>query len=373
MSVVRPSACLFCTFKQAAKRVEPTSRRYLHASPVRSRPRQKPSDSQKPTVIPTAKQSPLDQLEPLKEEDIKKNFTPQQAEAIEQTQKHLKFDDKFKSGTIENNKPWTMPYFQDLSEVDPLADKPVKAPWTSLDENARLKTDDEFNEDIVRLMQNLPEDEKKADEVFQSFLDNTRILVGKESAEYGPRSATAPSFPTMKRDEVRTGLLEAYTGKKAPTHTTLSKTASSKNDKGDSRDRKGGSQGSFGQEISPGLIRLMQMTGLSEQAISNLKVKSIISHRVVNQTRLGKIQKMYWLSIAGNGQGLLGIGEGKSEESAEGMIQSQYRAIRNMQPIKRYERRTIFGDVTGKSGATELELYARPPGMLHIANVLNGH
>jgi ribosomal protein S5 len=34
-----------------------------------------------------------------------------------------------------------------------------------------------------------------------------------------------------------------------------------------------------------------------------------------------------------------------------------------MRPIKRYEQRTIFGTVSGKVGATELELYARPPGM----------
>jgi small subunit ribosomal protein S5 len=34
-----------------------------------------------------------------------------------------------------------------------------------------------------------------------------------------------------------------------------------------------------------------------------------------------------------------------------------------MQPILRYEKRTIFGEVNGKVSATELELYARPPGM----------
>lgn len=33
-----------------------------------------------------------------------------------------------------------------------------------------------------------------------------------------------------------------------------------------------------------------------------------------------------------------------------------------MQPILRYEDRTIFGDVEGKVGAVELKLMTRPPG-----------
>jgi small subunit ribosomal protein S5 len=88
-----------------------------------------------------------------------------------------------------------------------------------------------------------------------------------------------------------------------------------------------------------------------------------VNHAVVNQTRLGKVRKTYVLSIAGNGKGLLGIGEGKSEEPTEARTQSQYRAIRNMQPIPRYEQRTIYGDVKGKVGAVELQLMTRPPGM----------
>lgn len=364
MSVARPSACLFCTFKQAAKRSEPTSRRYLHVSPVRSRQEHKPTDGNQPAVTATPSDHPVKNVKQLPQEHIKQNFTPEQAEAIKQTQKHLKFDKKFEEATARNTRPWTMPYFQDLSEVDPLADKPVKSPWSSLDENARLKTDDELNEDIARFMQNIPADDEKAAEAFQTFLDTNRILVGKESAEYSPRSATAPSFPTMKRDEVRAGLMEAYYGIKSEKSETTTVASSDKNGKTGTKDKRGATEGSFGQEISPALVRLMQMTGYNELEISKLRVKAIISHRVVNQTRLGKIQKMYWLSIAGNGHGLLGIGEGKSEESAEGLIQSQYRAIRNMQPIKRYEKRTIFGDVSGKSGATELELYARPPGSL---------
>ena len=90
--------------------------------------------------------------------------------------------------------------------------------------------------------------------------------------------------------------------------------------------------------------------------------KTLVVHRVSNQTKMGKIHSMYFLTIAGNGDGLLGVGEGKSVEPAEGRKQSVLSAIRNMKPIPRYENRTIFGDLEQKVGATKVQLFARPPG-----------
>lgn len=231
-----------------------------------------------------------------------------------------------------------MEYTQDMTEVDPVLDKPVRQPWTNLDDNSRLKTDDELDEDIVKFMMNMPENQDQAEDALQKFLDTNRITIGKETAEFSPRTAMAPDNSQVFKED-----------------------AVSKEQQKQKRDRKKpGADAS--EEVSPALVRLMQMTGMSQQQIASLRVKSIISHRVVNQTRLGKIQKQYWLSVAGNQNGLLGIGEGKSEEAAEGLVQSQYRAIRNMVPIMRYENRTTFGDIKGKVGATELELSARPPG-----------
>lgn len=115
--------------------------------------------------------------------------------------------------------------------------------------------------------------------------------------------------------------------------------------------------------MTDGLKSLLLATGYTERQVSNLQTKTLVSRSVVNQTRLGKVRRAYRLSIAGNGNGLLGIGEAKSDEAADAKIQSQYRAIRNMQPIPRYENRTIFGDVKGKVGATSLQLMHRPPGM----------
>lgn len=123
-------------------------------------------------------------------------------------------------------------------------------------------------------------------------------------------------------------------------------------------------------ELTDSQKKLMAVTGLSANDLKQIQTKVLVSHRVVNQTRLGKIQKAYVLVVAGNKNGLLGIGEGKSEEAPAAREQAEYRAIRSMQPVPRYERRTIFGDVKGKVAGTELILMNRPPGMYSIEQLL---
>jgi small subunit ribosomal protein S5 len=110
------------------------------------------------------------------------------------------------------------------------------------------------------------------------------------------------------------------------------------------------------------MLRLSQQTGLDIEAIRKLRTKMLVTHRVVNQTRMGKIQSLYFLTIAGNGDGMLGIGEGKAAEDEDGRRQAMMNAIRNMKPVPRYEGRTIFGESEAKIGATIVQLSTRPPG-----------
>lgn len=92
------------------------------------------------------------------------------------------------------------------------------------------------------------------------------------------------------------------------------------------------------------------------------RVKTLVTHRVVNQTRLGKIASVYNLCVAGNEKGMVGIGEGKAAEGDEAVRVARLNAIRNMVPVLRYENRTIYGDIKGKVGASVVELGARRPG-----------
>lgn len=343
MSTARASRCLFCSFRQTTKRQATSiTRRRLHISPP-NRQSNNGNENQDESEA-----HHLDKIRKLTNEEIKQNYTPSQAAAIEATQSHLKFDDEYKRTTTKSKGSWKMGYVEDLTEIDPVLDKPVRAPWSNLDDNQRLKTEAEFDEDIMNFMQTMPKDKREAAGALQRFIDTNRITVGKESAEFNPRSAISPDTSKVFKDKME--------------EKQMQKDARLTGDKDRDAAAAASSEGSVTSEISPGLMRLIQMSGMSEKEVAQLRVKCVLSHRVVNQTRLGKIQKMYWLAVAGNGNGLLGIGEGKSEEAAEGMIQSQYRAIRNMVPIQRYENRTIYGEVRGKEGAVELKLMARPPG-----------
>lgn len=116
------------------------------------------------------------------------------------------------------------------------------------------------------------------------------------------------------------------------------------------------------EEEDPHMLRLSQQTGLTKEQIRKIRVKNLVTHRVVNQTRMGKIQSLYFLTIAGNQEGMLGIGEGKAAEDEDGRRQAMMNAIRNMKPIARYEERTIYGEVEAKVGASVVKLSARPPG-----------
>lgn len=112
-----------------------------------------------------------------------------------------------------------------------------------------------------------------------------------------------------------------------------------------------------------GLRRVAAETGLDQQQLKKFRVKQLVFRRVVNQTRMGKIPSMYNLTVVGNGEGLIGIGEGKSAEMNDSSRQAMLNALRNMKPIQRYENRTIFGKIVKKVGGTTVEITAKPPGM----------
>ncbi|KIW99976.1 uncharacterized protein Z518_10904 [Rhinocladiella mackenziei CBS 650.93] len=334
MSVARSSECLFCLFSRSF-RPSSIARRQFHSSPIQQK--RKPRFA---SVKATANQLDINRIAkefPSENGAIPQQYSPEQRAAIEAAQKLID-PEKLEKQTGMRTDPWRMKYFDDMTKLDPVVDKSVKQPWTNIDDHSRLKTEDELEEDLVRFMKSLPDtddDGALTQEMWDNFDKNQRLTVGREEAELRPRTALAPDLP------------------KIPTvaQQKIKKRRTSKN--GEPLDE---------QAPSPALVQLMQMTGYNQKQISALRVKTILMHRVVNQTRLGKIQKIYCLSVAGNGNGLIGIGEGKAAEGGDSILQSQYRAIRNMTPILRYEDRTIFGDVNGKVSATELELYARPPG-----------
>jgi len=258
---------------------------------------------------------------------LKEKYTPEQLEAIVAGETAISPEDLVYQGRIRRD-PMRLQYLDDLATIRPTIDKPIRNPHTNYDPNWRYKTEDEIADDLgrwVKEYRNIPSTEPEENRPSRldwwKFFDNLRVTVGKEESELAPRSYLAPAIPKMEPE---------------------------------------GTMPKWEQDMEKSISEIV----MSRPELKGVKTKVLVSHRVVNQTRLGKISSQYYLAVAGNGNGMLGIGEGKSAEEVDASKQAQMAAIRNMVPIPRYEGRTIFGEVKGKVGAVELRLTAKPPGKL---------
>ena len=297
------------------------------------KPPKTPRGSSRKNVARTT--TTADDFPPYSEEDKKKlvthfNYSPAQLAAIEAGEAAIDPKDLADQATIRED-PFAFEYFDDFSTIMPVVDKPVRAPEENYDPKMRYKTEDEIAEDIAKYIQEKPENASRLD--WMKFRDNRRLTVGKEAAERNPVSSLAPEIPKGLESLKQPGI--------------------GKSDE---------------LEVDPAMKRLMRQTGFSLTEIRRFRIKTLVVHRVVNQTRMGKVQSIFYLTIAGNGRGLLGIGEGKSTEAEDARRQAHHAAIRNVQPIPRYEDRTIYGDVKVKMGAVQLELMTRPPGTYGVAS-----
>ncbi|PHH74791.1 hypothetical protein CDD82_4768 [Ophiocordyceps australis] len=116
------------------------------------------------------------------------------------------------------------------------------------------------------------------------------------------------------------------------------------------------------KDITQSYKQLRQLTDMDIKDLKSLYTKSIVTRYVSNQTRLGKVESASVVAIAGNGNGLLGLGIAKSTDIGVAIETAKMLAIRNMKPIPRYENRTIFGNVKVKISGTIVEMFTRPPG-----------
>lgn len=286
---------------------------------------------------------------------LAKKYTPEQMEAIEAGEKAIKPNDLKGKGVMRSDLG-TVQYIEDFSRTRSLLDRPQKynGPidpnirfMTPAESNkARQKTWEEYGEEKrawEALQPNRSKEELKRDDHFipEDRLDDLKTrdrepwFVGTDG-KFIPREQTpmafAPGLPKRFSDEEEAA-------------------------------REKGEEDDVEPRDPDGIYdKLIKSSGLTLDQIFEYNIRILVRHRVVNQTRLGKIASMYCLAIAGNGNGRLGIGEAKGQEMEETMANAKIKAIRSMQPIPRYENRTIFGDVEGKVSAVELKLMSRPPG-----------
>lgn len=341
MSVARPARCLFTApskptaLPYGSRRTFTTSssfceRRHPRFASVKAADLGLISTGSKKKAVQPKQEVVLTSYTDADKKALSKKYTPEQLRVIEAGEEAISDDDLKKQGRFRSDH-WRMPYLDDLSVIKPVLDKKPKGPKSDYSPEWRWMNQEERVQNMADwLIKNKDKKQDGQKGQFPSRLDwwkwsdENRQQVGYDAP---PVSSLAPEVPKIKDPRF------FY------------------KPKGEEGDEDGSME------------NLRRQTGMSTFDIKQLKVKILVQHRVVNQTRLGKIQSLYVLAIAGNGDGRLGIGEGKATEPDEASKQAKMAAIRNMKPIPRYENRTIYGEVEGKVSAAEVKLMARPPGM----------
>ena len=101
---------------------------------------------------------------------------------------------------------------------------------------------------------------------------------------------------------------------------------------------------------------------LNKNQWNNLHRYRLVRRIVKQQTGKGKIARHYCLTVVGNGDGLVGYGEGKHDDAGYAAEKSFIEAVRNMDYVERFESRTVWTDMSTKLGGTRIRMRPRPVG-----------
>lgn len=304
-------------------------------------------------------------------------YTPAQLRAIDAAEQSIDPKDIILQGKVRTD-TFSLNYMDDMSKIKPVIDKPVRAPDEDIDPGIRTRTQEEVLERFAAWTEDMARKQDAWD-----IKDKTPQEADAIESELYNKSIEAGIYPgdNLTPEERRKRLekyAETFEGPDALAEWdrfigdannffyspkgTLNSQSDSLAPEIPKMNQKSQGVRFESEDEDPHMQRLVQQTGMTKDEIRKIRIKNLVSHRVVNQTRMGKIQSLYYLTIAGNQDGLLGVGEGKAAEDEDGRRQAMYAAIRNMKPIPRYEGRTIFGEVEAKVGASVVQLSSRPPG-----------
>ena len=385
MNASKQSRCLFCRFFPST--APPSSRprnRKFNTSPPKQANRKPAYPNVKAADLGLAKKRVDDAAQkftpytPREKQLLALKYTPDQMRAIEAGEASINPRDIVRQGRLRTDK-MRIQYIDDFSQIKPIVDKPVRAPDDDIDPDIRMLSDEETETKFAKWTQSVAqqasEDEARAEE-WENTMDEQDVI--KLLEDKGVETGIGPDdglTPQQRGDRLRkfleygegideTASWERFVSNANNFFTSPKGTLDFQSDSlapilpklsnpGMKRDS---------EEEDPRRARLLRTTGMTEQELKKIRIKNLVFHRVQNQTRMGKIESFYALSIAGNENGLLGLGEGKSSEMGDAKRQSQWDAVQNMKPIPRYENRTIFGEVDGKVGAAMVKLSARGPG-----------
>jgi len=318
---------------------------------------------------------------PAEMAELQQRYSPAQIAALEAGEAAIDPRDLTIQGRLRVD-PYRMPYIDDFSTIEPIVDKRPRN-HAPPDPNARFMNLDEFTDDLVEWSQAVRVGEptgqlkKLRDFAPAEFRDrpesawtaNARLVAQDAYKRYMDRIRNTPrdQHPITDAD-ILSYILErsAWTDGNQPSNSALAPGLPNKVP---------GVAGLYRHAIDPedgglddlGVYQdLKRRTNMTVRQILAVRSKTL-SHRLVsNQTRLGKIPKHSVIVVSGNGNGWIGIGTAKSTEFSNAQVKAQQLSIRNMMPIRRYENRTVYGNLEVKISGTVVRLFARPPGTIAL-------
>lgn len=311
-------------------------------------------------------------------DELRKSYSPEQMAALEAGEAAINPKDLTVQGRLRDD-PYRLPYLDDFKNIQPIIDRRPKTK-PAPDPNARFMDTEQFTADLIKWtekffptgmgsktvkdfmpddVKDLPEEEwhprarAKAEKDLEAYLLSVDGELNIDLEKEGPNSVDVLDYMlersslTDKGRGSNTALAPALPNQ-VPGVAGLYKNAIDPEDEGldDTGEYKD----------------LKKHTGMTVKALKSFAVKTLVLRMVSNQTRLGKIRSASVMAIAGNKDGWLGLGTAKSTEISVAMQKARLAAVRDMQPIPRYEGRTIFGNVEAKVSGTVVRLSARPPG-----------
>lgn len=100
----------------------------------------------------------------------------------------------------------------------------------------------------------------------------------------------------------------------------------------------------------------------------NLIRYTLLIRMVSHQTGKGKIAAYNSMVVLGNGDGIVGLGQATHEEHIKAFEAAELQALRNLDFVDRFEKRTIWSDLETKLGATQVKMRPRPLGFGLMCN-----
>ncbi|KAI1344054.1 ribosomal protein S5, C-terminal domain-containing protein [Xylariaceae sp. FL0016] len=363
MSAVQPVRCLLS--RRLATTVHPPAPRChapFHSSVQlagRRRPRFKSVRAEEMGLVTPEKveeftKESFPAYTPQELEVLKQKYTPEQMAALEAGEAAIDPKDLTIQGRIRKD-PYQLPYLDDFSKILPIIDKRPKTGQLP-HPNPRFLSEVEEEHSGVRIAYENKKQQKEdgLDDVLddskpQESEDELEKLIGIGQKEGKPHAKESHfGDGTMNDWRPADSAVAPALGKGIPDVEGMYKTPIDPAD--DGLDDLGIYQ------------NLKRRTRMSVQDIQAIQTKVIVTRFVHNQTRLGKIESYWVCALSGTGNGTLGVGVAKSTDSGTAVQKAKLLSVQNMRPIRRYEDRTIYGNVTTKVGATIVQLEARPPG-----------